>query len=129
MDAATGWKVKGRVRARSIHQPAPELPLVLRRLPRLPILLILISPTRITERSHPMASHSSSRTISWRKLFIATLAVAAVLLPDPASGQRPNIVFLFSDDHAAHALSAYRAHLQYGARRPALSAAFAAGLS
>jgi arylsulfatase A-like enzyme len=30
----------------------------------------------------------------------------------------PNIVFLLSDDHAAHALSAYRAHLQYGARLP-----------
>mgnify|MGYP006143692795 CR=1 FL=1 len=31
---------------------------------------------------------------------------------------RPNIVFLFSDDHAAHALSAYREHLPYGARLP-----------
>src|SRR5690554_2065879 len=31
---------------------------------------------------------------------------------------RPNIVFLFADDHAAHALSAYRAHLAYGAPLP-----------
>ncbi len=35
-----------------------------------------------------------------------------------AAAQRPNIVFLFSDDHAAHALSAYRAHLSYGAELP-----------
>ena len=32
--------------------------------------------------------------------------------------RRPNIVFLFSDDHAAHALSAYRRHLPYGAKLP-----------
>jgi arylsulfatase A-like enzyme len=32
--------------------------------------------------------------------------------------QRPNIVFIFADDHAAHALSAYRSHLRYGARLP-----------
>ena len=31
---------------------------------------------------------------------------------------RPNILFIFSDDHAAHALSAYREHLPYGARLP-----------
>jgi arylsulfatase A-like enzyme len=36
----------------------------------------------------------------------------------PGVGDRPNIVFLFSDDHAAHALSAYREHLAYGARLP-----------
>jgi arylsulfatase A-like enzyme len=35
-----------------------------------------------------------------------------------AQTDRPNIVFLFSDDHAAHALSAYRPHLRYGARLP-----------
>jgi arylsulfatase A-like enzyme len=34
------------------------------------------------------------------------------------SQARPNVVFLFSDDHSAHALSAYREHLQYGARLP-----------
>ncbi|HEX6133435.1 MAG TPA: sulfatase [Longimicrobiales bacterium] len=32
--------------------------------------------------------------------------------------QRPNILFILADDHAAHALSAYRAHLPYGARLP-----------
>ncbi|MBA3342969.1 MAG: sulfatase [Gemmatimonadaceae bacterium] len=32
---------------------------------------------------------------------------------------RPNIVFMFADDHAAHAISAYRSHLRYGARLPA----------
>lgn len=31
---------------------------------------------------------------------------------------RPNIVFMFADDHAAHAISAYRGHLRYGARLP-----------
>ena len=31
---------------------------------------------------------------------------------------RPNIVFLFSDDHAAHAISAYREHLRYGVQLP-----------
>jgi arylsulfatase A-like enzyme len=52
------------------------------------------------------------------------LLLALVLLPAgsptdaAAQQQRPNIVFLFSDDHAAHALSAYRAHLPYGARLP-----------
>jgi len=33
-------------------------------------------------------------------------------------GDRPNILFIFSDDHAAHALSAYRDHLPYGAELP-----------
>jgi arylsulfatase A-like enzyme len=37
--------------------------------------------------------------------------------PSP-SQDRPNIVLLFSDDHAAHALSAYRPHLAYGAQLP-----------
>jgi arylsulfatase A-like enzyme len=36
------------------------------------------------------------------------LVVACHLLPDPAAGRdRPNIVFLFSDDHAIKAISAY----------------------
>jgi arylsulfatase A-like enzyme len=49
---------------------------------------------------------------------------AAVVLPllfaarTAAAQERPNIVFLFSDDHAAHAISAYRAQLPYGARLP-----------
>jgi len=46
------------------------------------------------------------------------LAIALILATGPALAQKPNIVFLFSDDHAAHALSAYREHLQYGARLP-----------
>jgi arylsulfatase A-like enzyme len=51
---------------------------------------------------------------------LSPLALALVLAtPLPAAAQQqPNIVFLFSDDHAAHALSAYRAHLPYGARLP-----------
>ena len=35
-----------------------------------------------------------------------------------AEAQQPNILFILSDDHAAHALSAYRAHLKYGAHLP-----------
>jgi arylsulfatase A-like enzyme len=36
----------------------------------------------------------------------------------PDEARRPNILFIFADDHAAHALSAYREHLRYGARLP-----------
>ncbi|MEO0661289.1 MAG: sulfatase [Planctomycetota bacterium] len=31
-----------------------------------------------------------------------------------ASDERPNILFVFSDDHAAHAIGAYRPHLEWG---------------
>jgi len=31
---------------------------------------------------------------------------------------RPNIVFMFSDDHAAHAISAYQSYLRYGVKLP-----------
>jgi arylsulfatase A-like enzyme len=52
-----------------------------------------------------------------------TAALALVLLLASAARadaqQRPNILFIFSDDHAAHAVSAYRQHLAYGARLPA----------
>ncbi|HLL45102.1 MAG TPA: sulfatase-like hydrolase/transferase, partial [Longimicrobiaceae bacterium] len=49
----------------------------------------------------------------------ALAAVLAVVGAEAAQAQaRPNIVFLLADDHAAHALSAYRAHLAYGARLP-----------
>jgi arylsulfatase A-like enzyme len=36
----------------------------------------------------------------------------------PRNADRPNIVFLLSDDHAAHAISAYHQYLQYGVRLP-----------
>ncbi|HEU0014154.1 MAG TPA: sulfatase [Longimicrobium sp.] len=52
----------------------------------------------------------------------ASLRLAAILLlagaPAAAQQRRPNIVFLFSDDHAAHAISAYRAHLPYAVPLP-----------
>lgn len=49
----------------------------------------------------------------------AALALSLTFAAESAAAQeRPNIVFLFSDDHAAHAISAYRAHLPYGARLP-----------
>ncbi|CAN5738983.1 hypothetical protein BH23GEM9_BH23GEM9_32160 [soil metagenome] len=60
--------------------------------------------------------------ISPRLLLAATLLAAGALLFGGAAynahAQQPNIVFLFSDDHAAHALSAYRQHLRYGAPLP-----------
>ncbi len=51
-----------------------------------------------------------------RSVSLATLlgCVAAGVSAQAAT----NLVFLLADDHAAHALSAYRAHLQYGARLP-----------
>jgi arylsulfatase A-like enzyme len=46
--------------------------------------------------------------------------------------QRPNIIVMMSDDHAAHALSAYRPYLRYGAERlpetPNLDRLAAAGM-
>lgn len=49
----------------------------------------------------------------------AALALLLVLPAAARAQQRPNILFIFSDDHAAHAVSAYRSHLAYGARLPA----------
>lgn len=55
-----------------------------------------------------------------RRISVRSL-VGALLLSSGAAGAqtRPNIVFLFADDHAAHAISAYRSVLMYGARLPA----------
>jgi len=50
-------------------------------------------------------------------LMVTLLASSACVGPD-APADRPNILFIFSDDHAAHALSAYRPHLPYGAQLP-----------
>jgi arylsulfatase A-like enzyme len=61
-------------------------------------------------------SHSPRRT-RVRRAALAFVAAAAVAHP-AAAQRRPNIVFLFSDDHAAHAISAYRPHLAYGGRFP-----------
>ena len=35
-----------------------------------------------------------------------------------AAQQRPNILFIYADDHAAHAVSAYRPHLAYATALP-----------
>jgi arylsulfatase A-like enzyme len=56
------------------------------------------------------------RSIFARQAVVLALAACASV---PATAQRrPNIVFLFSDDHAAHAISAYGPHLAYGGRFP-----------
>lgn len=59
---------------------------------------------------------------SGRGLLPGALALCAALLTglstQVTAQPRPNIVFMFADDHAAHALSAYRAHLRYGAALP-----------
>lgn len=51
-------------------------------------------------------------------LRFALAAAALCMAPRVEAQARPNIVFLFSDDHAAHAISAYRPHLAYGGRLP-----------
>ena len=60
-------------------------------------------------------------------LRIAKAALVAAALPllamsssavGPAAAERPNVVFLFSDDHAAHAISAYQQSLKYGVKLP-----------
>ena len=58
--------------------------------------------------------HPPRRRIASAVTVLACLASAATL----DAQARPNIVFLFSDDHAAHAISAYHEHLQYGGRLP-----------
>jgi arylsulfatase A-like enzyme len=48
------------------------------------------------------------------------LTLALLLTSGAAHAQsRPNIILLYSDDHAAHALSAYRSHLPYALNLPA----------
>ena len=56
------------------------------------------------------------------RVSLATSLLLTGLLAHAATvhaQSRPNIVFILSDDHAAHAISAYRPHLRYGARLPA----------
>ena len=38
--------------------------------------------------------------------------------PATSADQRPNIVFILADDHAAHAISAYHQYLRYGVKLP-----------
>lgn len=42
-----------------------------------------------------------------KPLALLTLAIAALAVPPAASAAPPNILFIFSDDHAQHAISAY----------------------
>lgn len=59
------------------------------------------------------------RTISSFVAIAAVPVVAAFSSPSPAPvPDRPNVVFLFSDDHAAHAISAYQQSLKYGIKLP-----------
>jgi arylsulfatase A-like enzyme len=49
----------------------------------------------------------------------ATLPIAGISTYAPQrAAERPNIVFLFADDHAAHAISAYQQSLRYGVKLP-----------
>jgi arylsulfatase A-like enzyme len=60
-----------------------------------------------------------SRAIERRaRPHLLALALLLIASHGAESQTRPNIVFIFSDDHAAHALSAYRPHLPYGVRLP-----------
>ncbi|HEX2187396.1 MAG TPA: sulfatase [Longimicrobiaceae bacterium] len=60
---------------------------------------------------------AGARVRGWAGRGAAALA-AALLCGGAAAQDRPNVVFLLADDHAAHALSAYRGRLEYGARLP-----------
>lgn len=53
----------------------------------------------------------------FRRIAVCT-ALLITASTTAVHAQRPNILFILADDHAAHALSAYRAHLPYGARLP-----------
>ncbi|MDG1893980.1 MAG: sulfatase [Fuerstiella sp.] len=45
--------------------------------------------------------------MSCLKLSVAAILCSTIVGPAPAADQRPNILFIFSDDHAAHAMSCY----------------------
>lgn len=55
-------------------------------------------------------------TVRTRLLCAALLAIAPALVA--GAQDRPNVVFILADDHAAHAISAYREHLAYGVPLP-----------
>lgn len=63
-------------------------------------------------------SFSSGRRTAIRRASLAFAAATLTATSADAQQRLPNIVFLFSDDHAAHAISAYRPHLAYGGRFP-----------
>jgi arylsulfatase A-like enzyme len=54
--------------------------------------------------------------------LLAILITGCSTAPTPrqraTADDRPNIVFLLADDHAAHAISAYQSHLRYGIKLP-----------
>src|SRR5688500_7992033 len=77
------------------------------------------------QASGAMAPPSRALHIRWvRTLWhlAPALIVTAIGIfggSSAANGQiRPNVVFLMSDDHAAHAISAYQNYLKYGAHLP-----------
>jgi arylsulfatase A-like enzyme len=51
-------------------------------------------------------------------LLIVACAPAQPGSQAPQNTQHPNIIFLYADDHAAHAISAYRGLLRYGIQLP-----------
>lgn len=57
------------------------------------------------------------RSISSFAAVAALPFIVAFASPTPEP-ERPNIVFLLADDHAAHAVSAYRQSLKYGIKLP-----------
>ncbi|MBA2708058.1 MAG: sulfatase [Gemmatimonadaceae bacterium] len=61
----------------------------------------------------------TARSRSRRFLTVIALSLFLIAPGDVDAQQRPNIIFMYADDHAAHAISAYRTHLKYGARLPA----------
>jgi arylsulfatase A-like enzyme len=48
--------------------------------------------------------------MKWRLLVLAATAAAILTRPSLAA-DRPNILYIMSDDHAAHAIGAYGSHV------------------
>ena len=65
--------------------------------------------------THPLRNSKVGRGSRWVTLGVAmvTLCFVAALRAQPASADRPNILFIYSDDHAAHAISAYGSQINH----------------
>ena len=52
--------------------------------------------------------------LQWMKPFLATFLLGAILTVSTSlsAADRPNIVFIFTDDHAPHAIGAYNGWLK-----------------
>ena len=78
----------------------------------------------------PHLPFSPAPLIRTAALALAAAASLASQSADAQQQRRPNIVFLFSDDHAAHAISAYRrVSEEFGDQNKAPDAMYKLGLA